>query len=79
MRLWTTEIRAIDPRTGELKTWGGPHVPGINKVDAENFCQNNGLGYCEVTGELVSEIPTKDDGLTPDWGRKVDYLHINSN
>lgn len=30
MKLWVTEIRAIDPIDGEIKTWAGPNVPGIS-------------------------------------------------
>lgn len=54
--LWTTEIRAVDPWTGELLTWCGPNVPGVSAADAERHCQQNGLGYCEVTGMLVCEV-----------------------
>lgn len=73
MNLYVTEIRAIDPITGEMKTWAGPNVEGISMGDAENNCQSNGLGYCKVIGQLVAEIPTKSDSLTPDWDKMVDY------
>lgn len=79
MRQWVTEIRAIDPITGELKEYMGPNVLGINLQDAEYFCQNNGLGYCKVTDELIAEIPTKSDGTTPDWDNMTDYEKINNN
>lgn len=54
MRMWVTLIKAIDPSNGQLKTWGGPNVPGINHEDAERYCQQNELGYCQVLGELVA-------------------------
>lgn len=57
-KLYVTEIRAIDPITGEMKTWGGPHVPGISFADAREYCRKN-LGYCKVIGELVAEIDAK--------------------
>lgn len=73
MKLWVTEIKAYDPITGELKTWCGPEVPGINHKDAENYCQDNGLGYCKVLGELVAEIPCKDGTYEPNWNKMIDY------
>ena len=76
MKLWTTTIRAINPITEELTSWCGPHVPGINEIDAKRYCQENGLGYCEVDGELIMEIPTKKDGITPDWNNSIDYIII---
>ena len=57
MKYWTTEIRAIDPIDGYLKNWCGPNVPGESWEDAEKYCQENGLGYCRITGELICEIP----------------------
>ena len=56
MNLYTTEIKAICPITGELLTYSGQYVPGISFKDAENYCQQNGLGYCKVTGELIEEV-----------------------
>lgn len=55
MKLWVTEITAIDPRDRKLKNWAGPNVPGINFSDAEKYCQLNGLGYCSVVGEWVCD------------------------
>lgn len=79
MRHWTTTIQAIDPLDGEIKTWGGPNVPGINWQDAKDYLQRNGLGYCDIDGELVEEIPTKSDEQTPNWKEAVDYSTIFKN
>ena len=73
MKLFVTEIQAINPLTGELTTWDGPHIPAISWSDAEAYCQENGLGYCKVIGILLAEIPTKADGWTPDWGKMVEF------
>lgn len=73
MKLWVTEIRAIDPNDGELKTWAGPHVPGITWRFAEEYCQNHGLGYCKVIGELVAEIEYKSNDPWADLGERTDY------
>lgn len=63
MSLYVTEIKALDPKTGEMKTWGGPNVPGISFATAEQYCEQNGLGYCKVIGRLVAEIPAETPGL----------------
>lgn len=51
--VFVTEIKALDPKTGELKTWAGPNVSGISFEHAQAFCDNNGMGYCKVVGRLV--------------------------
>lgn len=79
MRMWVTTIRAIDPKDGQLKTWGGQYVPGITKEDAERYCQENELGYCEVDGELIAVIPTKSDGVTPNSSKSMDYSLLQQN
>lgn len=73
MKLYVTEIKAIKPSTGELTTYGGPNVPGISFEDAQDYCENNGLGYCKVVGELVSEIPCKAGAYEPDFSNMIDY------
>lgn len=77
MKLFTTTIQAIDPSDGELKLWFGPNVPAISFNDARNYCDNNGLGYCKIHGELVATIPTKPDERTPDFDRMIDYSNDN--
>jgi len=73
MKLFTTELKSIDPKDGVLKTWMGQYVEGISIQDAQNYCEQHGLGYLKVLGELISEIPTKKDGITPDWDKKINY------
>lgn len=65
MNLYTTTIRAIDPTDGGLKTWSGPKVPGISFSDAEQFCQNNSLGYCKVDGVFIGEVSQEDLNWEP--------------
>lgn len=77
MRQWVTEIKAIDPVDGELKTYAGPNVPALNLVIAEQYCQDNGLGYCRIIGELVAEIPCKPGTFDPDWDNQVNYDNLN--
>ena len=79
MKLWVTEIQAICPIDGELKTFCGPSVPAPTKQLAYEHCQNNGLGYCRVIGQLVAEIPCRENSFAPDWGKILDYENAQKN
>ena len=79
MNIYCTTIKAIKPSTGELVNWVGPNVPGISFKDAQDYCENNGLGYCKVDGLLASEVPCKEGTLEPDWDKEVDYSKIKLN
>jgi hypothetical protein len=52
-----TQITAIDPQDGKLKTWSGPCILANSIEDAQEYCQNNGLGYLNVIEEIIGEIP----------------------
>lgn len=78
MKYWTTTIKAIDPKDGQLKKYSGQTVLGISFQDAENYCQNNGLGYLTVEGELIAEIPC-DENFNPIWNKSIDYDIIQNN
>lgn len=75
--MYVTELNAIDPRDGQLKNWCGPNVPGISFEDARWYCDNNGLGYLRVVGELVAEIPCKPGSFEADFSKKIDYDNLN--
>lgn len=77
-QLYCTEIRAINPVTGQLSTWAGPNVPGISFKTAEEYCQQNGLGYCKVIGRAIAEIPT-DKNYNPIMEKMINLDTINSN
>ena len=79
MQLYGTYIKAIDPATGELKTWCGPDVPGLTQAMAQQYCQRNGLGYCEVHGLLIADIPCKPSTYKPDFNGLIDYQLPNLN
>jgi len=55
LRIWLTEIKAICPVDGRLKTFGGPHIEAPSLKLAQEYCQSNGLGYCRVIGELIDD------------------------
>lgn len=60
-KLYVTEINAMDPLDGRIKAYSGPHIVAKNMDEAVLLCQNTGLGYCSVIGELVSMFG--DDGV----------------
>lgn len=61
--MWVTEIIAISPKDGELKKYGGPNVPGFTIEHARQYCEENGLGYYHVIGELVAEISQEGEEI----------------
>jgi hypothetical protein len=73
MKTWSTIIYAIKPETGTLREFAGPDIQAPSKLLAREYCDNNGLGYCHIGDELLSKIPTKSDGITPDWDKRIDY------
>lgn len=55
--LYVTEIRARCPHPDcrKLHTYQGPNVPGISLETAQEYCEENSLGYCKVVGVLIAE------------------------
>ena len=78
MKLWVTEIRAIEPHTGELLTWGGEYVQAPTLELAREWCRKN-KGYLNIIGELVAEIPCKNGTLEADFSKMIDYENIQNN
>jgi len=79
MKYWVTEITALDPKTNEMKKWGGDNIQAPTKELAQEWCNNNYKGYLKVIGELVAEIPCKEGGNEPDISRMIDYENIQNN
>jgi hypothetical protein len=67
---------AIRVSDGELVKYGGPNVPGINWVDAQNWCHEN-AGYLVVIGELIEEVPCFENTHIPDFANAVNYQNLN--
>jgi len=78
MRLWSTEIKALCPHTGEMKTWTGDNVQAPTWELAQQWCDAN-KGYLKVIGELIAEIPCDEETYEADFGGKVDYENILNN
>lgn len=79
MKTWGTTIYAICPLTGEMRTYGGPNIEAPTRKLAFEYCQNNGLGYCHIEGELVAEIPCKPGTHEADFSKMVDYENRGNN
>lgn len=45
--------------------------------DGIDHCQENGLGYCMMTGQLIPEIPCKEGSYETDWVGRVDFDKLN--
>jgi len=70
---WCTTIRAINPNTGELSTFEGPEIEAPTSKLAHEYCQNNGLGYCQVTGDMpIMSVPCKPGTYEPDFSKATE-------
>ena len=78
MKIWTSELKAFDANTGEMKTWVGDHIKAPTWELAQQWCDNN-KGYLKVVGELIAEIPCKHGTIEPDWDKMTDYENIQNN
>jgi hypothetical protein len=78
MKQWVTEIKAIEPDSGELKTYGGPHIVSPSWELAQQWCREH-CGYLKVIGELIAEIPCKEGTYEPDFKKMIDYENQNLN
>ena len=63
--------------TGQLATFCGPNIEAISPGMARLYCQENGLGFCHVIGEIVSVIPC-DENYNADFKNAINYnLQLN--
>jgi len=68
MKTWVTEIRTID---GNI--WHGPNMKGLTSAMAQKWCDENGMGYCKIIGQLIMEIPCKPNTNIPDFDNAIDF------
>lgn len=52
MRHFITEIQAIDPKDGELKTWTGEVIESPSMELAQQYLDLNEWGYMKIIGEV---------------------------
>lgn len=62
-KIFVTEILAIDPEDNAIKHFSGPHITASSEEEAHFLCQNTGLGYCRIIGELVGLIDTNGNDV----------------
>ena len=55
MKKFITEIWALNWETNSFELWAGPVIEADTLEEAKEYCDNNGLGYCKVIGEQLSE------------------------
>lgn len=79
MKTWYTEIRALDPKDGKIKSYAGDNIKAISSCDARNILDYTGRGYMEVKGELICEIPCKENSFEPDFLNMIDYNKHQNN
>lgn len=53
--IFRTELQAIDPADGELKTFRGPNVEAIGISDAYFVLERLGIKYCTVLGAILTD------------------------
>lgn len=75
MYLFVTEIEAVDPESGKVKSYSGPNIPANSFSEAVKYCQENGLGYCKVIGKFISEITDNVTGNNPlnNWQKNTKF------
>lgn len=78
MKKWATILKAIDARSGKIKTYDGENIEAPTWELAQQWCYEN-AGYLKVVGELIAEVPCKENSLEPDWEAMIDYEKINQN
>ena len=61
MKVFLTEIDAVDPNDGTLKTWVGERVIAESLEQAKIWCENNEKGYLKIVGELVEKEEKRYD------------------
>ena len=78
MKIFATTIKAVNPFTGDICEYAGPNVEALSEGMANEYLQLNGLGYCEVQGEIVSEIPC-DENYKADFNKQTNYINSQLN
>lgn len=79
MKIWATEFRALDAKTGEMKTWVGENVQAPTWQLAQQWCYENRGHLTVIKDQLVMEIPCKAGTYKPDWDNAIDYHKIENN
>lgn len=79
MRTFVTEVQAIDPTDGLLKTFEGLRIESINPKMAQKWCNENGLGFLKVVGELVCDISLDENKGISTYNDLMSFIDVHSN
>lgn len=55
MAKFATTIKAIDPISGQICDFSGPVIEAKTWSAAQKYCDENGLGYCKISGIIEDE------------------------
>lgn len=72
VKMWSTQLKAIDPSTGELATYMGDNIEAPTLELAQEICNTTGRGYLTVIGQLIAEIDEET-------GERIDYDNFLNN
>lgn len=78
MKIWLTELRALEVSSGTMKLYCGDNVEAPTHDLAQQWCGTY-QPYLKVIGELVAEIPCKPGTHEADFSKQVDYDNIQNN
>ena len=79
MPIFCTKMQVYD-RVHKQLTWiDGPRIDAPNWSLAEEKIIKDDLRWLIIYGELVSEIPCKENSFEPHWKKEIDYQKIQQN
>lgn len=55
----------------------GPNIQAPSMELAQEYCQNNGLGYCKIEGQLIAEIPVDPNTGNVQWHKQTNFEGLN--
>ena len=60
MAKFATSVWAIDPKTNQKTRFSGPIIEEKTWSAAQKYCDENGLGYCKISG-IIEDEPVLSD------------------
>lgn len=79
MAIFCTTIKVWDNVFNELVTIDGQRIEAPTWKLAEEIIEKEGLRWLTITGELIEEIPCKENSFEPDFKNAIDYQKIQQN
>lgn len=79
MPIFCTEMKVWDNVFNQFVTIEGQRIEAPTWQLAEDILIKEDLRWLKITGELIMEIPCKEDSFEPDWENGLDYKKIQQN